>query len=236
MTRVTGRSGFTLIELLVVIAIIAILAAILFPVFQRAMEKARQSNCISNLKQIGIAIRSYTTDNGNFYPTFCSWGDDGLIAFPDQMNPYTKNNQIFICPSDAVNGSFKFYESSAQENEVADPMSYWPNTGILRPCSWILMYQKPAPALSNVRYPAETPIMWDGDGYAYGFPPSGWRGAMVQVREIGSWQDPDHVERHNEGVCVLFADGHTKWLTGEEKYGNDWAKPGHWDGAWPGMD
>ncbi len=89
-------AAFTLIELLVVIAILAILAAILFPVFAKAREKARQINCVSNLKQIGTAVQMYATDYDerlNYYQQ--PWG----VAWYDVLDPYTKNTQLRVCPS-----------------------------------------------------------------------------------------------------------------------------------------
>jgi prepilin-type N-terminal cleavage/methylation domain-containing protein len=93
-------AGFTLIELLVVIAIIAILAAILFPVFSRAREKARQASCLSNLKQIGQAAHQYAQDYDEKWPPVRR-GGFGSPAFNWQqiLIPYTKNDQIFRCPS-----------------------------------------------------------------------------------------------------------------------------------------
>lgn len=120
------KHGFTLIELLVVIAIIAILAAILFPVFARAREKARQSSCTSNLKQIGLAMMSYVADYDGCYPdskVLPGWwsgpgyyGADHITRYANRLytdgtqttlggigavlNPYIKNAQVFRCPSD----------------------------------------------------------------------------------------------------------------------------------------
>ena len=113
-----NKKGFTLIELLVVIAIIAILAAILFPVFAKAREKARQTSCLSNLKQMGTATAMYVQDyDETFYPhrmnsgagsnPFYSSGQYPQVSGKAQdkvfwislLNPYTKNNQIFVCPS-----------------------------------------------------------------------------------------------------------------------------------------
>ena len=95
------RRGFTLIELLVVIAIIAILAAILFPVFARAREKARQASCLSNLKQLGLATAMYVQDYDERFGRHCH-------CCPEPNNhpcklaaiyPYVKNTQLYACPS-----------------------------------------------------------------------------------------------------------------------------------------
>ena len=113
-----SRFGFTLIELLVVIAIIAILAAILFPVFAQAREKARQASCMSNLKQIGTAVLMYTQDYDGTFPMGFSnvrggWdagGDDGkggkipATSWTQTVQPYVKNLGVFVCPSDAIAG------------------------------------------------------------------------------------------------------------------------------------
>lgn len=97
------KKGFTLIELLVVIAIIAILAAILMPVFAQAREKARSASCQSNLKQIGLAAGMYMQDyDGNVTPCFeyNPWAAPWNLAwYPDLLNPYVKNSQVFACPS-----------------------------------------------------------------------------------------------------------------------------------------
>src|SRR6478672_5928066 len=107
------RRGFTLIELLVVIAIIAILAAILFPVFAQARENARKTVCLSNNKQIGLAMTMYTQDYDNRYPpqrtdgmvSMAAGGKEG--TYYDALLPYEKNQQIWLCPADLVNGRAK---------------------------------------------------------------------------------------------------------------------------------
>jgi prepilin-type N-terminal cleavage/methylation domain-containing protein/prepilin-type processing-associated H-X9-DG protein len=99
------RRGFTLIELLVVIAIIAILAAILFPVFAQAREKARAAGCQSHLKQLGIAIMMYAQDHdGHWVPAYnypAGYGDAsaGLYWWYDLIQPYAKSYDVWICPS-----------------------------------------------------------------------------------------------------------------------------------------
>ena len=95
-----GKSGFTLIELLVVIAIIAILAAILFPVFARARENARRASCQSNLKQIALGIKQYTQDYDERFPLAISGGS--VYGWADAVQPYLKSTQIYQCPSETI--------------------------------------------------------------------------------------------------------------------------------------
>lgn len=105
----SARRGFTLIELLVVIAIIAILAAILFPVFAKAREKARETTCISNLRQCGSALQMYAADYDGLLPSAFEYpaspppNDEyhqGPPSIMDKLTPYVKNSQIYRCPSD----------------------------------------------------------------------------------------------------------------------------------------
>jgi prepilin-type N-terminal cleavage/methylation domain-containing protein/prepilin-type processing-associated H-X9-DG protein len=116
MERGARQRAFTLIELLVVIAIIAILAAILFPVFAQARDKARQATCVSNMKQIGLAMNMYLQDYDETFPIL-PW--DGQAFGPSdspnpnymtrftwisQYNPYIKGNRVWVCPSDPAGG------------------------------------------------------------------------------------------------------------------------------------
>ena len=94
------RGGFTLIELLVVIAIIAILAAILFPVFARARENARRASCMSNMKQLALAFTMYADDNNGWYPPGVMQVNGAWTPWDVFIFPYVKAEGIFRCPSD----------------------------------------------------------------------------------------------------------------------------------------
>jgi prepilin-type N-terminal cleavage/methylation domain-containing protein len=114
-----GRSlGFTLIELLVVIAIIAILASILFPVFAQAREKARQTACVSNMRQIGLGITQYVQDNDEVYPPmFYPEGTNTVLM--NGVQPYIKSKQVWYCPN--------FFSVGSTSSPNGTPMntSYW---------------------------------------------------------------------------------------------------------------
>src|SRR5579859_1915386 len=143
-----GRSGFTLIELLVVIAIIAILAAVLFPVFSRAREQARATSCLSNLKQLGLAIDMYVDDYDSTYPmsrfpdaTHLAGGCTGqLNSFPEDdlqgssvnwkraITSYVKNQGVWACPSNEFiweAGGYNGKQNFGDETNVFYPQSQW---------------------------------------------------------------------------------------------------------------
>jgi prepilin-type N-terminal cleavage/methylation domain-containing protein/prepilin-type processing-associated H-X9-DG protein len=188
------RTGFTLIELLVVIAIIAILAAILFPVFARAREQARRSVCVSNMKQIGLSMGMYLQDYDEVFPPGgpkswepncpCPVGGKGRNLLELQLQPYCKNELIFRCPSDR--GWQKLVPSVFQ----AFGSSY---TDALRNV-WggVDLQLKSEAAISNV---ADRPLLWDmNENWHPGNPDANW--------------DPNSgkLERN-----VLFADLHVKY-------------------------
>jgi prepilin-type N-terminal cleavage/methylation domain-containing protein/prepilin-type processing-associated H-X9-DG protein len=111
------RTAFTLIELLVVIAIIAITAAILFPVFAKAREKARQTACVSNLKQIGLALMQYTQDYDDVMPP----DSDGTRSFKQLIQTYLKSTDVLKCPS---NPAANMPDWVGESNDVNIPRSY----------------------------------------------------------------------------------------------------------------
>jgi prepilin-type N-terminal cleavage/methylation domain-containing protein/prepilin-type processing-associated H-X9-DG protein len=185
------HKAFTLIELLVVIAIIAILAAILFPVFARARENARRTSCQSNLKQIGTAAMMYTQDYDERLPYY-SLAPVGY--WENAIYPYTRSTQVYNCPSRTV------------EDERAYGMNY--------------PYMSSGQALAQIGSPAETVYIMDAninDGGAcstagpYGSNPTYCTYAHVSYPRQTSYtyvSRPDF--RHLDTTNVLFADGHVK--------------------------
>jgi prepilin-type N-terminal cleavage/methylation domain-containing protein/prepilin-type processing-associated H-X9-DG protein len=129
-TTVYPRKAFTLIELLIVIAIIAILAAILFPVFARARENARRSSCASNLKQIGLGIMQYTQDYDECLPSSTDLnGTTNGYSWRGMTLPYTKSLQLYNCPSNPRN------KTDASYDKPLDPefnISYAANENVIQ--------------------------------------------------------------------------------------------------------
>jgi prepilin-type N-terminal cleavage/methylation domain-containing protein len=196
------RRGFTLIELLVVIAIIAILAAILFPVFAQAREQARKTSCLSNCKQIGLATMQYIQDyderfmaqSSDGYPLNNS-GIAGALGFnyKDEILPYTKNEQIWICPTNIPNGTL---------NTVPPNVGYHMNGNVMIPAGL---------SLAAVVAPASLFIMREsGKGYvfnrAYLRPIPGLCDDVVAYET-----NPANYMPHFKGYNLPFADGHAKW-------------------------
>ena len=202
------RRGFTLIELLVVIAIISILAAILFPVFQKVRENARASACLSNMKQIGLGVQMYVQDNDE--RLFFRSGDansrsgatisGNAFRWYNQLMPFIKSNGVFTCPSDAaptpspdVNG-VKNIQRSYMACAVPESLT-----------------------LAQIDDPVETMVVtdkWDknsdgavGDSWIEAFngdfdPDFGPGGDPTRMYKAGN--------RHNGRVNCTFFDGHTK--------------------------
>jgi prepilin-type N-terminal cleavage/methylation domain-containing protein len=207
--RHTAAWGFTLIELLVVIAIIAILAAILFPVFSRAREKARQASCLSNTRQLATGTLQYVQDYDetfpmNVYLASNAAGQPCAFTVLSAVEPYMRNRQIFQCPSEPraldVHAGFQALGLPGGECNAFQAASYMANfdlfeNGHLPPLQWAV-----APVrLSEVANPAETTMDWDGNLTGTAANPCGF--TLFQAPIQG---------RHSEFADVNFVDGHTK--------------------------
>jgi prepilin-type N-terminal cleavage/methylation domain-containing protein/prepilin-type processing-associated H-X9-DG protein len=222
------RSGFTLIELLVVIAIIAILAAILFPVFAQAREKARQTTCTSNLRQVGMAALQYVQDYDDTYP-LCRWDGGGFgkrMSWVQMTMPYMKSNGVYLCPSDAsevknVNTSWlpagvpAFRSSYAYNIDFGlDPNNVVPMAFIDKPASTVLAAEAGLKRLAGE--PMEKwlvqPVIW------LLAKPGDWRSTNNTNSDLTQYGGPIH--RHQDRSNILWADGHVNSRKIEQFYLN----------------
>lgn len=200
------QNGFTLIELLVVIGIIAVLAALIFPVFAKAREKARQTSCLSNLRQLGLAVTMYVQDydeqmpgtwdnvNGNnqiggwmFYRNFPNVNPGDYDPTQGSVYPYVRNRALFKCPSD----------SSRQDDSYAINafLGSFPTT---------LGFHEGIP-VSELAAPDQTFLLVEESSNANKSTDDGYQ---IPPGNVPS-------ERHNDGSNFAFCDGHAKWLPRE---------------------
>ncbi|MCS6949238.1 MAG: DUF1559 domain-containing protein [bacterium] len=241
--RGTNRRAFTLIELLVVIAIIAILAAILFPVFAQARAKARQTACLSNLRQIALATALYAQDYEAF-PAFSYVTAGQQIRWYNLLEPYTRSQALFTCPSlphlkfgrnmgygynyqYLGNSRVNCYNVPVTESQIEAPaftiaVADSQGTGT-RPCD----NDDPTDAdymnlecLGNHGYSIDPPVL----------PPCKAGGGPNRYSSGGTpgFRSPVH-PRHNGGANIAFVDGHAKWMRVDElEMDNRW-----WNGRYP---
>ena len=205
------RRGFTLIELLVVIAIIAILAAILFPVFARAREKARQTSCLSNVKQLALGTLMYAGDYDERLPM--RWiATDSNFRVPSMIYPYVKNTQLFECPSWARNitqtdlGNYNL-SYTWPGGGPAHPASPCPTCG--RTCSknYFPFDGYRGVKLAALDAPSNTIMIYElMEGYG-GTDHDGGLHTFYQARAA----NPTY-QVHNGGNNYAFMDGHAKFL------------------------
>jgi len=231
------RCGFTLIELLVVIAIIAILAAILFPVFAQAREQARKITCLSHMKQLGMALTMYVQDYDERFPLLGCWwcgaSSDPLFSIHAKIQPYLKNIGVYDCPSADMNDVI----ADGQIGRIRSPLERWLG-GKGRPCPiewvghwidigfnywlfnfWDFSYIKRGQGgippiggvtLSSMPTPAETIVAGDAvmvNACAYQII---WANVCAAGCNIAARTDAN--ARHMGGSNLVFADGHGKWF------------------------
>ncbi len=226
MLRRKSVSGFTLIELLVVIAIIAILAAILFPVFQRVRENARRTACLSNCRQIGLAFMQYTQDNDERLPLSTDSGRD--VSWTVTVQPYIKSQQLYRCPDDSSTN----WDTPIAPATVTRLSSYYLNDWLAGTLKYTALASISSPA--SVIYVSEStlnktgdhfhPFLWINDPERPGGPGAGqFDSVKNQTLELD-------LTRHGDGMNNVYADGHAKFGRWSQLWFQDPAR-GVYEGA-----
>jgi len=246
--------GFTLIELLVVIAIIAILAAILFPVFARARQKAQQAVCLANCKQIGLALMMYVNDYQMCFPMYSqdvydysttpptllyNWYDyngvyrKGVAAV---LRPYIKNEKMFWCPVAAAQDTdftaFPQCDPTVGGSGGASGPGFASMADVpdrYTYCGGLSTYNYWVPGWEPRFYdmipkPSQVAILWDGN-FTHGF----WAGfdvrrGLAATVPTSSWDFT--AVRHQGGGNFVFADGHAQWYNTQWLV-DDWSEAAH---------
>lgn len=204
MHRRALTQAFTLIELLVVIAIISILAAILFPVFQKVRENARRASCGSNEKQLALGITMYTQDSDELLPPVAAPNPlDAArpVLWPDMINPFVRNSQIRLCPSDGMDKT-----NSYGLNEIA----FVDLTDDDHP---------PIQSLAAFQTPSDTIMLGEvGTGDDLQTPRAEAYKMTVPDGDLNDISDARPASRHFKLVNLAFMDGHQKALRPEQFY------------------
>ncbi|MCW3058959.1 MAG: prepilin-type N-terminal cleavage/methylation domain [Capsulimonas sp.] len=213
----SARTGFTLIELLVVIAIIAILAAILFPVFAKAREKARQISCVSNQKQIGLAVMQYTQDNDELMPSTRMAGANWEII----IQPYVKSFQVFKCPSNSLanNTATLMHDNVVNGVTYPTPVSYAAPQQSAGNGAAFGVQDNAGPSLAEFTSPSQMIMVCESNTQDTDFRLSGaaWMGAAAQ----DSSNLPVLYAGHTGQINLLFVDGHVKSMKPLQTIPND---------------
>jgi prepilin-type N-terminal cleavage/methylation domain-containing protein/prepilin-type processing-associated H-X9-DG protein len=233
---VMRRPGFTLIELLVVIAIIAILAAILFPVFAQAREKARQTMCVSNMKQIGLGVQMYAQDYDEKMPFNYGylWDEKGkqipgtLLWWQDLVRPYVKNEQVYTCPSASPHTQESTWRPPGMPNPLirdyianaaatAGNRGYWPPGSKFegRVGPFTNNWNNDSISLARIEDPSGTIAIVDGyrSDEIWAINQSDCWKPTPQPPADASNRWPGFVaKRHNDGFTAAYVDGHARWM------------------------
>ena len=243
MRTISNRKGFTLIELLVVIAIIAILAAILFPVFAKARDRAKATTCLNNMKQLSLAFLNYFEDHEQMFPPYggvATWGDKN--GWSERIYPYVKSLEVYRCSTN-TKSNYSYSMNAASSAQAARVTSR-----IKSPAKFIHLMEAPGAGnsaykinvnatfnntqtgdsdltneIGNVTSDVSTWNNIQPDGAVYGDQNGNWiTTPHANPMTIQRFRDKSgaHIGRlyfpgwHNGGNNLMFLDGHVKWYKG----------------------